>query len=62
MTKEWYEARKAQLLATAATPVQKVWFDPLSKKKFYSEGAYQTFVRWVTAQTTLTQTGSVRWA
>lgn len=24
MTREWYEARKAQLLATSATPVQKV--------------------------------------
>jgi pre-60S factor REI1 len=45
VTREWYEARKAQLLATASTPVHKVWFDPLSKKKFYSENTYLAFTR-----------------
>ncbi|GAB4817284.1 hypothetical protein N2152v2_004330 [Parachlorella kessleri] len=45
VTREWYEARKAQLLATASQPVQKVWFDPLSKKKFYSENTYLAFTR-----------------
>ncbi|KAI3426265.1 hypothetical protein D9Q98_008640 [Chlorella vulgaris] len=45
VTREWYEVRKAQLLATSATPVQSVWFDPLTKRKFYSENTYQTFAR-----------------
>ncbi|KAL4857721.1 Cytoplasmic 60S subunit biogenesis factor REI1 1 [Chlorella vulgaris] len=45
VTREWYEVRKAQLLATSATPVQRVWFDPLTKRKFYSENTYQTFAR-----------------
>lgn len=45
VTREWYEARKAQLLATSATPVQKVWFDPLTRRKFYSENTYLAFAR-----------------
>jgi pre-60S factor REI1 len=45
VTREWYEARKAQLVASAASPVQRVWFDPLTKRKFYSENTYQAFAR-----------------
>ena len=45
VTREWYEARKAQLLATSSTPVHKVWFDPLTKRKFYSENTYLAFAR-----------------
>ncbi|KAI7838285.1 hypothetical protein COHA_007855 [Chlorella ohadii] len=45
VTREWYEARKAQLLASSATPVQKVWFDPLTRRKFYSENTYLAFAR-----------------
>lgn len=45
VTREWYEARKQQLLSTTSTPVQKVWFDTLSKKKFYSENTYLAFTR-----------------
>ncbi|PSC70432.1 zinc finger protein [Micractinium conductrix] len=45
VTHEWYEARKAQLLASAATPVQRVWFDPLTRRKFYSENTYLAFTR-----------------
>lgn len=47
VTREWYEARKAQLLASAASPVQRVWFDPLSRKKFYSENTYLAYTRCV---------------
>lgn len=46
VTKEWFEARKSQLSGiSAAKSMQKVWFDPLSKKKFYSENTYQAFTR-----------------
>ena len=49
VTREWYEARKAQLLATSSAPVQRVWFDPLCKRKFYTENTYQTFIRCASA-------------
>lgn len=45
VTKEWFEARRQQLSAASAGPLQKVWFDPLSRKKFYSENTYQAYVR-----------------
>ncbi|GFR48596.1 hypothetical protein Agub_g10500 [Astrephomene gubernaculifera] len=50
VTKEWFEARKAQLSsaaagASAAAPVQRIWIDPLTKKKFNTENTYQAFVR-----------------
>lgn len=45
VTRDWYEARKAQLLASAASPVQRVWFDPLTRRKFYSENTYLAFTR-----------------
>ncbi|KAG2489019.1 hypothetical protein HYH03_012457 [Edaphochlamys debaryana] len=50
VTKEWFEARKAQLSSAAASgaavaPVQRTWVDPLTKKKFSTENTYQAFVR-----------------
>lgn len=48
VTREWFEARKAQLVSTAAAtgtaPVTKIWMDPLTKKKFMTENTYNTFV------------------
>mmetsp|Transcript_14553 Transcript_14553/g.31692 ORF Transcript_14553/g.31692 Transcript_14553/m.31692 type:complete len:491 (+) Transcript_14553:70-1542(+) len=49
VTKEWFEARKAQLSVTAGSAgsegIQKLWVDPLTKKKFMSENTYQAHVR-----------------
>ena len=45
VTREWYEARRAQLSAAASGPLQRIWFDPLTKKKFYSENTYEAFTR-----------------
>ncbi len=50
VTKEWFEARKAQLSTaaagtSAAAPLQRLWIDPLTKKKFSTENTYQAFVR-----------------
>jgi len=41
VTKEWFEARKAQLTSAAASPHTKVWYDPLTKKKFQTQQTYQ---------------------
>jgi pre-60S factor REI1 len=46
VTKEWFDAKKSQLVgASQAKNMQKVWFDPLAKKKFYSENTYTAFTR-----------------
>ncbi|EFJ43099.1 hypothetical protein VOLCADRAFT_96796 [Volvox carteri f. nagariensis] len=49
VTKDWFEARKAQLSSAAAgataAPVQRTWIDPLTKKKFNTENTYLAFVR-----------------
>jgi pre-60S factor REI1 len=46
VTREWYDARRAQLsAANGAGPLQRVWTDPLTTKKFYSENTYETYVR-----------------
>lgn len=45
MTRDWYEVRKAQLLASSPGPVHRVWFDPLTRRKFYSENTYLAFAR-----------------
>jgi pre-60S factor REI1 len=45
VTRDWYDARKAQLAATSAGAVQRVWFDPLTRKKFYSENTYLVLTR-----------------
>ena len=46
VTKEWFESRKELLSSTASTvgPVQKFWYDPLTKKKFSSENTYVAHV------------------
>lgn len=33
------------MLAAASGPMQRIWFDPLTKKKFYSENTYLAFIR-----------------
>uniref|UniRef100_A0A7S0UW75 ZN622/Rei1/Reh1 zinc finger C2H2-type domain-containing protein n=1 Tax=Polytomella parva TaxID=51329 RepID=A0A7S0UW75_9CHLO len=47
VTQEWFETRKAQLLAKPAqeTVDEKVWLDPLTKRKFMTENTYSSFVR-----------------
>ncbi|KAL3137679.1 hypothetical protein ABBQ38_004953 [Trebouxia sp. C0009 RCD-2024] len=45
VTKEWFDARREQLSITATVgPVQKFWYDPLTKKKFNSENTYVAHV------------------
>lgn len=45
VTKDWFEARRNQLSGTASGgPVHKVWFDPLTKKRFNTENTYQAHV------------------
>lgn len=44
VTKDWFEARKAQLSTAAASPHTKVWYDPLTKKKFQTQQTYQVCV------------------
>jgi hypothetical protein len=45
VTKEWFDSRKAQLSSVSTTTVQKIWFDPLTRKKFSTENTYQAHVR-----------------
>lgn len=41
VTKEWFEARKTQLSsAAAAAPNQRMWYDPLTKRKFQTQNTY----------------------
>ena len=45
VTKEWFDSRKEQLSSTATVgPVQKLWYDPLTKKKFSTENTYMAHV------------------
>lgn len=45
VTKEWFDSRKELLSSTATVgPVQKIWYDPLTKKKFSSENTYEAHV------------------
>ena len=45
VTKEWFDSRKEQLSTSATVgPVQKFWYDPLTKKKFSSENTYVAHV------------------
>lgn len=44
VTKDWFDARKAQLSTAAAAPHTKVWYDPLTKKKFMTQQTYQAHV------------------
>lgn len=45
VTKEWYDARKSQIEAASSKNLQKVWLDPLSKRRFSSENTYLAFTR-----------------
>ncbi|KAI8111762.1 hypothetical protein M9435_004261 [Picochlorum sp. BPE23] len=46
VTKEWFEARRAQMTSSSSKKnVQKIWIDPLSKKKFLSENTYVAFTK-----------------
>jgi pre-60S factor REI1 len=45
VTREFYEARRAQLSAASGVPTQKTWFDPLTRKKFFSENTYLAYTR-----------------
>lgn len=47
VTREWYDARKSQLLGSLDTSVKRTWQDPLTGKKFGSENTYEAFTRWV---------------
>ena len=44
VTREWFEARKETIAASASAPIAKIWADPLTKKKFGSENTYKAFV------------------
>lgn len=57
VTKDWFEARKAQLSSATTSPTQKIWFDPLTKKKFFSENTYRTYVASKKYQDLLKKTG-----
>ncbi|KAK9831427.1 hypothetical protein WJX81_003930 [Elliptochloris bilobata] len=44
VTREWFDARKEQLTATARTTATKVWVDPLTRRRFGSENTYLAHV------------------
>ena len=45
VTKDWFDSRK-ELLSNSASSIQaqKIWTDPLTKKRFQSENTYTAFV------------------
>ncbi|KAK2075695.1 hypothetical protein QBZ16_001804 [Prototheca wickerhamii] len=45
VTREWYDARKSQLLGALDTSAKRVWQDPLTGKRFASENTYLAFTR-----------------
>eukprot|EP00878_Enallax_costatus_P023421 GHUV01024912.1.p1 GENE.GHUV01024912.1~~GHUV01024912.1.p1 ORF type:complete len:133 (+),score=42.46 GHUV01024912.1:266-664(+) len=57
VTKEWFEARKAQLTTATTSPHQKMWFDPLTKKKFQTQNTYQAHVNSKKYQELVKQSG-----
>lgn len=57
VTKEWFEARKAQLTTATTAPHQKIWFDPLTKKKFQTLNTYQAHVNSKKYQELVKQSG-----
>eukprot|EP00210_Caulerpa_lentillifera_P004890 g4666.t1 len=45
VSREWFEERKKQLIATALSKKpQQIWTEPLTKKKFQSEATYNAFI------------------
>lgn len=57
VTREFYEARRAQLSAASGAPTQKTWFDPLTRKKFFSENTYIAYTRSKKYQDAVKSTG-----
>lgn len=57
VTKDWFEARKAQLTSATTTAHQKIWFDPLTKKKFQTQNTYQAHVNSKKYQELVRQSG-----
>lgn len=57
VTKEWFQARKAQLTTATTAPHQKIWFDPLTKKKFQTLNTYQAHVNSKKYQELVKQSG-----
>lgn len=57
VTKEWFEARKAQLTSATTSPHQKIWYDPLTKKKFQTQNTYQAHVNSKKYQELVRQSG-----
>ena len=47
VTREWYDARKSQLLGALDTSAKRVWQDPLTGKRFASENTDLAFTRLV---------------
>lgn len=45
MSKEWFEARKAQLLGASTSAQARVWICPLTNKKFSSENTYRAWTQ-----------------
>jgi len=58
VTREWYDARKSQIEAASGKNLQKVWFDPLSKRRFSSENTYLAFTRSKKYQEMVRKSGS----
>lgn len=59
VTKEWFDSRKEQLSSSAAAlSAQKIWLDPLTKKRFSSENTYTAFVRSKKYQDLVRKSGS----
>eukprot|EP00775_Hariotina_reticulata_P013233 gene13233-13364_t len=57
VTKEWFEARKAQLTSASAAAHQKIWYDPLTKRKFQTHNTYQAHVNSKKYQELVKQSG-----
>ena len=45
MTRAWFDARKEQLSSAAGAGAKRVWFDPLTKKRFGSKNTYEAHVQ-----------------
>jgi pre-60S factor REI1 len=57
VSREWFDARKAQLTSATTTPHQKIWYDPLTKRKFMSENTYRAHVNSKKYQDLVKQSG-----
>ena len=57
MTRDWFDARKDQLSTSAGARVQKIWTDPLTKKRFNSENTYNSYTNSKKYQDLVRQSG-----